>query len=358
MTASFSRLLIAWTIPSCLALVLDDDYYNDGDDHQNQAKQDELAPMNDACNPIDHLDLNHIVSTHGKNEQSMWEAGAAEARIKGPKDFAAAVSAMTASQAPLGTNGSACQCCFKHPIVVKMGARFVQHMFPDMAQNISVHLENITQELRNHPDHTIDLMMNNLRKGKASRARSLARTGTEKGLTSYPSPCMIDGAQVIVTVGMLILPAIGETVLPESLAKNFAGATSGPEKNMLEQAATAVFNVIVEFVTGGGAWALAKSGFALMNIAHKVYALIKGVVMWLSNLFTTAVSQYKSTLWWWDAAIAAVKIMAQFAVWFLSGGLALIATIVAGIVDMLTLGEKMINTDKCFPMTGTKWKFW
>jgi len=359
MAASFGRLLIAWTIPSFLAVVLDDDYYNDNDDYQNLAKQAqlaaELAPTNDACNPSDHHDLNHIVQTHGVNEQSQWEASAAEARVKGPKDFVQAVSGMHTNQAP-PTNGSACPCCFKHPIVVKIAARLLQHMAPDMARHISDNIENLTKELKNHPDHTIEHMKKSLEAGKKQKAQALSESLAVTGTEFWPSPCMIDAASLIITLLGLVAPPIIGAVKARSVAKGATEFLNGPAKTAATTSAQGCKLVLTTYKNTKSFYQACKVAGGAAQAALKVGSLISGVVMWFKSLFTKAVDEYKATLSWVVAAVTALKLMGQFAIWFLSGGYALIATITVALLEFIIIGVNMFGIHKCFDGNPSRWR--
>jgi len=99
---------------------------------------------------------------------------------------------------------------------------------------------------------------------------------------------------------------------------------------------------------------VALSGANAFRVATALGGFFAGVVTWLISLWKGITGQFVSSLSWWTAAVTAVKIMAQFAVWFLSGGYALIATVVATLASFVSSGINMIGVHKCFN-DGSLW---
>jgi len=353
MTVSFSTLLIVWMCPSFLA-VLVDDYYNDSDDYQNQAKKDELADMNDVCNPSDHKDLDYIVNTHGKKEQDMWEPTAKAQRIKDPKDHRKSFMEMhKLSVKPAEErDGSDCKCCFKHPIVIKIGARLAQHFLPHMAQNISDHLDNITKELAKHPDHTADLMAKNMKQGEdeEQRANSLLVSDSFPSIPSIP-PCIMDSVGIITSVLSLVVPGI--KAMKDSMAKCCFAATKDPEAaEKITEAAGGAIAMFLAYVKGG--FAAAKDTYGAWKGAIKVGSLLTGVCSWLLGMVKNVIGSYAGTLSWWVSAFTAVKLLAQIAVWWFSAGTAFVYTVIDALLGLTIAGMNIVSVHQCFG-SGSSW---
>lgn len=356
MTVSFRTLLIVWMNPSSLAVRLDDDDHIHSDSfYQNEAKgeTDELE-SNDICPTTDHPHLDHFIKRLGADEIKWWGAAHRKARLKAPKNFENAWNEMFenttddgSDEAPQNTPGKPgleCQCCFKHPIVVKVGARLAQHMFPELAEVIDDQIDNITATLKTHHDHTAEHMLRQLNESKTANSLVtqswlFSRRRRRKATSSWtPTPCQLDVVSIVFDMLSLVLPirALSSSTLT-TVAK------SVPSSNMYvrgAQEAAAACKKAVEAGLGpaGGARRIAKM---VGTVLYNAYGNTK-------NAYTSAMSEYKKTLKIWEVALMVVKMTAQIAVWFLSGSLALIATIVAGIASLLYDVTKLIATHHCF----------
>jgi len=357
MTVSFRTLLIVWMNLSSSAVRLDDDDHIHSDDfYQNDAKgeTDELA-SNDICPTTDHPHLDHFIKRLGADEIKWWGATHRKARLKAPKDFEKTWNEMHenttddgSDEAPLNTPGKPgleCQCCFKHPIVVKVGARLAQHMFPELAEVIDDQIDNITATLKTHPDHTVEHMVRQLNESKnANPSESLvtqswfssSRRRRQKARKSWrPTACQLDVVAVVFDIIFLVIPM--KALNPSSVAK------SVPSSNMYVRGATEAAAACKKAVEQG----LGPAGGA-RRIAKMVGTVLYNAFSNTKVVYKSAVSEYKKTLKIWNVALMVVKMTAQIAVWFLSGSLALIATIVAGIAGLLYDVTKLIATDQCF----------
>jgi len=358
MTVSFRTLLIVWMNLSSLAVRLDDDDHIHSDDfYQNDAKgeTDELA-SNDICPTTDHPHLDHFIKRLGADEIKWWGATHRKARLKAPKNFENAWNEMFenttddgSDEAPLNTPGKPgleCQCCFKHPIVVKVGARLTQHMFPDLAEFLDDHIDNITATLKEHPDHTVEHMVRQLNESKNANPPhseslvtqswfSSSRRRRQKAKKSWmPTTCQLDVVNVVFDLIFLIIPM--KALNPSSAAKT---VSSNMYVRGAKEAAAACKKAVEQGLgPAGGARRIAKMvGTVLYNAFSNTKVVYK-----------SAVSEYKKTLKIWNVALMVVKMTAQIAVWFLSGSLALIATIVAGIAGLLYDVTKLLATDQCY----------
>jgi hypothetical protein len=352
MTVTFSTLLMALMSPSSLAVVLDDDY-KDSDYYQNEAK-DEMDEFEDEiCPQADHPHLKRMLQKYAVDEKNNWEQVAREARVGAAKDFDATWKSMYTNVSDEGTDeaapdtaaGSDCRCCYKHPVVIKLGARLVQHMFPDMAANISKHLENITTAMKKQPDHSIEYMMKQLNESKRKKAKSESLTDQSQTIFGATA-CQMD--LVTISMDMLSLVLAGMSVVNV----NKVAEVAAPSKYKVVNGAYAVKDMIKGFIDGQKvAGKVIKVGL----VAKKVGAIIYHLWGVSSKIYHESVSQYKSTLYWWEAAVDAVKLMAQIAVWFLSGMWALVATLIGAIFSLAGDVTKMIGDDNCFDGNSSRW---
>jgi len=383
MTVSFGTLLIVWMIPSSLAVVLDDDYDIDSDDYyQNEAigETDELASI-ESCPTADHPHLDKFIKTLGSNELKLWSKAARRDRLKAPKDFDKEWKSSyrnttmddKSDQLLEGSDASAnlCHCCFKHPIVVKVGARMAQHMFPNLAEIIDNSIDNITETMKDHPDHTAEHMLKQMSKRSVALVAedtvdssddyysgewfvpaviTNAVKSVKKAVTNFVSPglkvvkslkkpitCLVDVVGLVFDMIDLVVPvggAINAGALSGTLKPSFLETFKGTQLPALQFISVAKKSGIGK---AGGAWAGAKLVGGFIN---DIYGQTKEV-------FKEAIGQYTNTLPWWSVAVTVVKVTAQLAIWFLSGMVALIATIVLALVNLLSDLYKFFVEDKC-----------
>jgi len=333
MTVSFSTLLIVWMSPSCSAVRLEDDSYQLDPKGELDEFEDEVCPS------ADHPHLANILKRFGAIEAKHWENENRRARVTNAKEeYESTWQAMMVNDTffqHTGERGLECHCCFKHPVVVKMGARLVQSMFPDMAHFIDDKLENITATLRTHPDHTVDHMVKNLNESQRTKSEALADQGT----SWFPSPCQIDMAMIGIDFVSMIAPVRG-------LVNPNAAAAAAPAAASTCKGARKMVETITQYVKRVTGSPYFKSVTTLMT-AKAIGDSITQLWAKMSLVFHKIVDDYKRHLNIFSAAVQAIKLMAQLAAWFLTGGAALVATLVAAIASLLMDAKKFYIDDKC-----------
>lgn len=230
-----------------------------------------------------------------------------------------------------------CECCFKHPVVVKLGARLAQAAFPHLADEIDKGIDNITEAMINEPDNSIDHIMEEVNKSVGRKRSSLV--DSEFGLP----PCVMD----VGLIGMDILGLATSAAKFVDLKKVMSG--TGAIKP-LGESVSKLGGKVPALIKGLKAIKTASSMEKMNTVLSigSILSTLKGTFVDILGKLVGAVLDNTS---WWQKAFLAVKLMAQIALWFATGLAALIATIVqaiVGLVDLVLHVFKLIQGDDCF----------